>query len=294
MSDTRQSHEPAAGGITNELVILVGVGGATCSGKTTLAKQLRKILPDSIIVHQDDFAPPVDTLPMHPVYNIADWDDPEGAIDWPRFAAFLQQVKRTGVIPANHNSHDHMNIQKEVSFDTASIQSWKERFQVLQRERAVRVRWVLVDGFLLYWQKASVDALDIRFLLRVPRDVLLQRRIDRGSYFTADMSTAQEGEMWVDPPYYFDGIVYPAYVKAFGHLFENGDVESGNLKPDTTVTSAAGRSSDGTHPESQTTGAPVPGLVLMDALKMSADDLLDWACRELVELFERRAPAPGF
>lgn len=27
--------------------------GATCSGKTTLAKHLRRILPNSVIVHQD-------------------------------------------------------------------------------------------------------------------------------------------------------------------------------------------------------------------------------------------------
>ena len=55
-----------------EIVVLVGVGhvfrsskihillcadcthsGATCSGKTTLAKQLRKVLPNSTIIHQD-------------------------------------------------------------------------------------------------------------------------------------------------------------------------------------------------------------------------------------------------
>ena len=50
-------------------VIMVGIGcvfsgrargvhlqsdrGATCSGKTTLAKHLRRILPNSVIVHQD-------------------------------------------------------------------------------------------------------------------------------------------------------------------------------------------------------------------------------------------------
>jgi len=38
-------------------VVLIGVGGATCSGKTTLAKHLRQILPGSFIIHQDDFAP---------------------------------------------------------------------------------------------------------------------------------------------------------------------------------------------------------------------------------------------
>ncbi|EEB95308.1 hypothetical protein MPER_05739, partial [Moniliophthora perniciosa FA553] len=34
-------------------VILVGIGGATCSGKTTLAKHLNRILPNSVIIHQD-------------------------------------------------------------------------------------------------------------------------------------------------------------------------------------------------------------------------------------------------
>lgn len=150
---------------------------------------------------------PQDTLPIHPVYNVADWDDPQGAVDWSRFSSFLEQVKRTGIIPGDHNSHDHMNIQKEVSFDNTLIQSWRQQFLKLQSERGVRIRWVMVDGFLLYWHKvcarlqapsscsgvppqASVDTLDIRFLLRVPRDVLVQRRIDRQGYFTAGEASA--------------------------------------------------------------------------------------------------------
>lgn len=41
-----------------QTIVLVAVGGATCSGKTSLAKHLAKALPDNtIIVHQDDFAP---------------------------------------------------------------------------------------------------------------------------------------------------------------------------------------------------------------------------------------------
>ena len=99
---------------------------------------------------------PQDTLPIHPVYKVADWDDPEGAIDWPRFSTFLHDVKRTGVIPDDHNSHDHMNIQKEVSFDGELIQSWRKKFEEVQRVRGVRVRWVMVDGFLLYWQQVSL------------------------------------------------------------------------------------------------------------------------------------------
>ncbi|EJD51187.1 P-loop containing nucleoside triphosphate hydrolase protein [Auricularia subglabra TFB-10046 SS5] len=249
MSADTDSQEP--------LVILVGVGGATCSGKTTLAKQLRRVLPDSAIVHQDDFAPPQDALPLHPVYGVQDWDDPPGAIDWPRFVAFLRDVGRTGAIPPGHRSHDHMNIQQEVAFDGDAIGRWRARFAGVAARR--RVRWVLVDGFLLYWDKDADDALDVRFLLRVPKDVLVERRIARQGYYTA------EGEMWVDPPYYFDGIVYPAYVKAHQHLFAAGDVERGALLP---AAAEAGR------------------LVLFDALEMSADDLLEKACQVLLDHVE--------
>jgi nicotinamide/nicotinate riboside kinase len=46
--------------------ILIAVGGPTCSGKTSLVKQLCQILPegDSFIVHQDDFAPVRSDFPL--------------------------------------------------------------------------------------------------------------------------------------------------------------------------------------------------------------------------------------
>lgn len=47
-----------------------------------------------------------------------------------------------------------------------------------------------------------------------------------------DPSLAKAGDVWQDPPHYFDNIVYPAYVEAHKQLFENGDVEKGELAPD--------------------------------------------------------------
>lgn len=47
-----------------------------------------------------------------------------------------------------------------------------------------------------------------------------------------DPSLAKAGDVWQDPPHYFDNIVYPAYVDAHKQLFENGDVEKGELAPD--------------------------------------------------------------
>ncbi|KAF9233488.1 P-loop containing nucleoside triphosphate hydrolase protein [Melanogaster broomeanus] len=259
-------------------VILVGVGGATCSGKTTLAKHLRSILPNSVIIHQDDFAPPQELIPIHPVYNVQDWDAPQGAIDWPRMRTFLKMVKQNGSIPADHASHDHLNEQKDIPIDITTSEELKGQFQKLEaehEEKGTRIIWGLVDGFLLYWDKEVIEQLDIQFFLRVPHDVLKQRRHARHGYHTAVQSDP-EGALWRDPPMYWEQIVYPAYVEAHQEMFENGDVENG--KP---------------------TGEKVQGLVIMEPVKkegeeeeeeeegvMSMNDMVRRCCEVLLDLMQ--------
>jgi len=211
--------------MVKERVIIVGIGGASCSGKTTLAKHLRKILPGNTIIHQDDFAPPQELVPMHPVYGVQDWDSPAGCIQWDRMVSFLNKVRATGgKIPPEHYSHDHLNEQKEVPVSPGVIERWAEEFRRIGEERekeGERVVWRLLDGFLLYWNREVVDHIDVRVLLRAPHDVLRQRRHERHGYHTA------EGELWRDPPNYWEQIVWPAYIEAHKHVFENGNWESG-------------------------------------------------------------------
>lgn len=211
-------------------VVFVGVGGATCSGKTTLAKHLRRILPNSVIIHQDDFAPPMEEVPLHPVHGVQDWDSAPGAISWARMVTFLRHVKETGVIPPDHRSHDHLNEQQVVPVPDELADKWRAHFQALQQKLAAetkeKITWGLVDGFLLYWNHDVVDQLDVKFFLRVPHDALKKRRHDRHGYHTA------EGALWRDPPQYWENIVYPAYVEAHRHLFVDGDVEHGKLTSD--------------------------------------------------------------
>lgn len=41
--------------ITGRKAVVVGLSGASSSGKTTLARLLRDIFPNSFILHEDDF-----------------------------------------------------------------------------------------------------------------------------------------------------------------------------------------------------------------------------------------------
>lgn len=88
-----------------------------------------------------------------------DWDAAPGAIDWPKLVNFLRHVKKTGEIPPDHYSHDHLNEQKLVEVDGAVIDKWKGIFEGLKKAKQVqndeRIVWGLVDGFLLYWNQVS-------------------------------------------------------------------------------------------------------------------------------------------
>lgn len=55
------------------------VRACSTTGKTTLAKALAKVIPKARCCFQDDFAPPAEKVPMHPVHLVQDWDDPDGA-----------------------------------------------------------------------------------------------------------------------------------------------------------------------------------------------------------------------
>ncbi|KAF5385768.1 hypothetical protein D9615_002339 [Tricholomella constricta] len=270
-------------------VILVGVGGGTCSGKTTLAKHLKRILPDSVIIHQDDFAPPQEQVPVHPNYKVQDWDAAPGAIVWPKLVNFLREVKKTGKIPPDHRSHDHLNEQKEIKVDDEVRDRWIEVFEGIRREREQngqeRIVWGLVDGFLLYWNQEVIDQLDVRIFLRVPEEVLRKRRHERHGYHTAvvldksfhplparadlyplcppGVQSDPEGSLWRDPPGYWEQIVYPAYVDAHREVFIDGDVEKGMA------------------------GDKVQGLILLESLKMKMSDAVSRVCRVLEEVVRK-------
>ncbi|OCF61435.1 nicotinamide riboside kinase [Kwoniella mangroviensis CBS 10435] len=213
------------GQLTKRLVV-IGIGGASCSGKTLLAKHIRRALPQgSHIIHQDDFCPPEDKVLYSDRYpDLQDWDDPETCIMWPEFRSILNQVRKTGQHGA-HASHDHLNKQVEVGIQEDIFTEWKDRLRRYideQESKGVELVWYIVDGFVLYWDKEIVDNLDVRIFLRVPYSVLKARREERQVY------VLQHGGVWVDPPGYFDKIVWPGYVKAHREVFE--EVERGDLK----------------------------------------------------------------
>lgn len=56
--------------------IIVGIGGATCSGKTTVANELHKRIPDSVLIHQDQYYYPMGSEKLEYIEELKhyNWD----------------------------------------------------------------------------------------------------------------------------------------------------------------------------------------------------------------------------
>ncbi|RIA84253.1 P-loop containing nucleoside triphosphate hydrolase protein [Glomus cerebriforme] len=216
----------------NRKVVTIGISGASCSGKTTLARWLVKILPNTKIFYQDDFFKPEKEIPIDPVTNLENWDCPE-AIDFNSFVKVLHQLRTTGTLPSTFNSKESKNERKDI--ETIELNSLakelSEKVENLLKENHGKEKdddddewnFLLVDGFLLYVNQDIMNELDIKLFVNARYDTLKHRRETRSGYVTL------EG-YWVDPPNYFDKIVWPSYVKANKHILDKIEKGEERLK----------------------------------------------------------------
>ncbi|KAK3345423.1 P-loop containing nucleoside triphosphate hydrolase protein [Neurospora tetraspora] len=83
----------------NQKAVVIGISGCSSSGKTTLARLLRDIFPNTFILHEDDFYKPESEIPMKD--GLANWDCPE-ALSIPDMTAALEHIRATGELPVSN------------------------------------------------------------------------------------------------------------------------------------------------------------------------------------------------
>ncbi|XP_069619308.1 nicotinamide riboside kinase 1 [Ranitomeya imitator] len=151
---------------------IVGIGGVTNGGKTTLANKLLKALPNCSLISQDNYFKP----------------EEEVATDERGFKQF-------DVLEA-----------LEMEAMMSDVLSWtmqhkgKKQPKTLQEKYEKPVHFLIIEGFLLYHYKNLDDVFDLRYFLTIPYEECKKRRSTR----VYDPP---------DPPGYFDGHVWPMYIK---------------------------------------------------------------------------------
>ncbi|CAK7265925.1 ribosylnicotinamide kinase [Sporothrix epigloea] len=209
--------------------VVVGISGCSSSGKTTLARLLRDIFPNTFILHEDDFYKDDKDIPIT-VDGLADWDC-VGALSLPDMERSIAFIRAHGVLPPDLFSKEDQNSVGECPVSDKTIEAMKVKVQnwlqpgqpghkLVASSSTNHLRICIFDGFLLYSQetRATMEQIDIRLFLQVSHEKATQRREARDGYVTL-------AGFWQDPPGYVDKIVWPNYANAHKWLFKDGNVE---------------------------------------------------------------------
>ncbi|XP_032940771.1 nicotinamide riboside kinase 1 isoform X5 [Catharus ustulatus] len=168
-------------------VLVIGLGGVTNGGKTTLAEKLKNMLPNCDIISQDDFFKPeseVETdergFKLYDVLDALYMDEMVASIrNW------MKNPASSGVVTEEpQNTCDNLK----------------------------NVYILIVEGFLLYNYEPLNELWNRRYFLTLPYEECKRRRSTR-VYQPADT------------PAYFDGHVWPMYLKYKSELEENASVQ---------------------------------------------------------------------
>lgn len=116
-----------------------------------------------------------------------------------------------------------MRLTDHFDLWNASQNKWKDTFK--SSPKASNTKYILIEGFLMYWHPIIHSLLDVRLFVRSSKSIIHKRRSERNERIS-------EESFWKDPPNCFENIVWPNYSISHSKLFENNDVENGLIKKD--------------------------------------------------------------
>ncbi|CAL8254390.1 unnamed protein product [Merluccius merluccius] len=158
---------------------IIGIGGVTNGGKTTLTNELMKSLPNCCVVHQDDFFKKPGQIEV----------GEDGFKQWDVIAALDMEAMINTIKGWVENPVKFARTHGVTLSNTSNMTGPEEQIHIL-----------IVEGFLLYNYQPLMDVFNKCYYITIPYQECKSRRSMR--QYTIP-----------DPPGLFDGHVWPMYLK---------------------------------------------------------------------------------
>uniref|UniRef100_A0A8C3AGV2 Nicotinamide riboside kinase 2 n=1 Tax=Cyclopterus lumpus TaxID=8103 RepID=A0A8C3AGV2_CYCLU len=143
---------------------IIGIGGVTNGGKTTLTNRLVKTIPNCCVVHQDDFFKKPDQIEVGED-GFRQWD----VISAMDMEAMVNTVKGWQENPVKFARSHGVSLSPEV--------------EISDSEEGIHI--LIVEGFLIYNYKPLIDIYDKCFYISIPYEECKRRRSDLIGYVSA-------------------------------------------------------------------------------------------------------------
>ncbi|KAJ9582284.1 hypothetical protein L9F63_003413 [Diploptera punctata] len=212
--------------------LIIGISGATCSGKSSLAHSLQEILQGSTLICQDDFFLPEDSEKHTLIPNLKhnNWEI-MSSLDMEKMhktvnnilssksvkTTSLQTLEKIANEISSNNSEKGTEITKRTgdhrerfgtSTDTmAKINGEYSNTGKRENVEAFQMNILIIEGFLIFNDKKLADLCQMKYFLTLEREECWTRRNSR-TYNPPDV------------PGYFDQCVWPEYVKHRDQVFQ--------------------------------------------------------------------------
>lgn len=223
--------------------LVIGVSGVTCSGKTTLAKNLYKHFKESLnnvnyirpelqlgrvhLLSQDEYFWPVDS-PKHT------WVEQLKHINWeiitsldmermckdimeilgPKFLLHHTKSMEQSMQIDDNLFSDHFAPSSSSTLQSTSLSTVAIDFSMNQREKKSaghKLNILILEGFLIFNHPFTFDLCNIKYHLHLPYEKCYERRKLR-VYNPPDVLA------------YFEMIVWPMYDKHFKEFMDRSDI----------------------------------------------------------------------
>jgi len=206
------------------VTILVGIGGSTCSGKTSLAKYLKYVLPNSSLIHFDDFYIIHEDYDFNPKVIENEFERIGPSFDLDDFVNSVFSAYSTGVVPHNPTvpRDEFFGNPKCKTVYNQLIDDLRDHYQ----DKLKNVNFVIVEGYLIFSETLLarypkyLESLCIKIFLTVDYYTLQVRRKVRKFNVDRNIPTFFHEAIW--PRYlenheYLLPAIYP-YIDPEGHV----------------------------------------------------------------------------